>query len=441
MSSTFSRNLNIFNAKQFKESVSEPQSSNVYFTFGKVVPWANDSAPPQANTSTSALYEVWKNMIGGKRIVGNDIRHVIPRFNWTANTVYYAYNNIVDSKTLIEGNNKFYVVTDDWHVYKCLANNNGANSTVKPTSLTTTTDFQTLDGYIWKYITTITGEERLKFTTSQYIPVKTLSFSDGSLQWQVQDNAIDGAIHAINISNIGTGYTDNNITITITGDGVGANAFASRNIISNTIETIVVDSKGSGYTFANVSIQSSNGTNSTAVSVISPPGGHGSDPLTELGGSQLMINVRLIGDEDTNFIVNNDFRQIAIIEEPLYYGSSSILSNTVFNQLTTFTLNGTSVDYIQDEIVYQGPSYANATFRAIVSQWDSTNNVIRVSNVEGNPINDLLIGYTSTAARFLDSITRPDAKPNSGKLLYINNVSPIQRNVDQTESFQIVMKF
>lgn len=441
MSSTFSKNLDIYNAKQFKESVSEPVSSNVYFTFGKVAAWANDASPSQANTSDSSFYEVWKNMIGGKRVVGNDIRHVVPRFDWTANTVYYAYDNLIDSKTIANGNNKFYVITDDWHVYKCIANNYGANSTVKPTSLTTTTDFQTLDGYVWKYMTTLSSEERLKFSTSQYIPVKTLSYNDGTLQWNVQDNATDGAIHSILVTNSGSGYTDNNISIVITGDGVEANAYAVRNTTSNTISSIVVDTKGSGYTFANVTITSANGSNAALRSIISPPGGHGSDPLTELGGSQLMISMRLINDESGVFIVNNEFRQIALIEDPTYYGTSNVVSNTVFNQLSSFTLNGTSVEYVEDEIVYQGNSLANATFRAVVAQWDSPNNIIKVSNVEGTPINDLLTGYTSTAARFLDSVTDPDAKPNSGRLLYLNNIVPIERDPDQTESFQIVLKF
>lgn len=324
MSATFSKYLEVFNAKQFKESVSEPSSSNVYMTFGRSFAWSNDASPPQANTSVASFYEVWDNMIGGKRLTGNDIRHCVPRFNWTANNVYYAYDSLVDSKDLKRSNTQFYVVTDEWNVYKCLANNYGANSTTKPTSISTTSDFQTPDGYIWKYMYTVTAEERLRFVTSSYIPVKTLQVNDGSLQWGVQNNTTTGAIHNIVLTNFGSGYTSNNIVVSISGDGQAANAFAVRNVVSNTVSSIVIDNKGSGYTYADVTVTSSNGSNAVARAVISPAGGHGSDPLTELGGSNLVLNIQFKSNENGKFPVVNDYRQIALLEDPLVYGTSNV---------------------------------------------------------------------------------------------------------------------
>ena len=94
MSASRSKNLDIFVAKQVKESVSEPSSSNVYLTFGKSSAWPSESAPLQANTSIISYNDIWKNMIGAKRIVGNNIRHAIPRINWISGTVYAAYDEI-----------------------------------------------------------------------------------------------------------------------------------------------------------------------------------------------------------------------------------------------------------------------------------------------------------------------------------------------------------
>ena len=441
MSSSFSKNLEIYNAKQFKESVSEPASSNVYLTFGKTVAWANDLDPDISNTSIPSFYEVWSNMIGGKRVTGNNIKHAIPRFDWTANSAYYAYDDRIDSLELMNGNNAFYVITDDWNVYKCLANNYGAVSTEKPTSTSTTSHFQTSDGYIWKYMTTLTAEEKLRFSSYDYIPIKTLALNDGTTQWTVQQDAVDGAIHTVLLSHFGNNYTTNNISIVITGDGSDANAYAVRNVTSNTISSILVDTKGYGYTYANVIIVSDTGSNAAARAIISPPGGHGSDPISELGGSYLMLSINLNASEDDKLIVNNEFRQIALIEDPVYYSSSNVIGNSVFNQLTKISLSGTSAEYVEDEWVYQGSSYANASFKAIVTTWDSPNNILRLSNVEGVPNNDILVGNTSTAGRFVNSIQNPDGKTNSGKLLYINNIEPITRDPDQTESFQIVLKF
>lgn len=442
MSATFSKYLEVFNAKQFKESVSEPSSSNVYMTFGRSFAWSNDASPPQANTSVASFYEVWDNMIGGKRLTGNDIRHCVPRFNWTANNVYYAYDSLVDSKDLKRSNTQFYVVTDEWNVYKCLANNYGANSTTKPTSISTTSDFQTPDGYIWKYMYTVTAEERLRFVTSSYIPVKTLQVNDGSLQWGVQNNTTTGAIHNIVLTNFGSGYTSNNIVVSISGDGQAANAFAVRNVVSNTVSSIVIDNKGSGYTYADVTVTSSNGSNAVARAVISPAGGHGSDPLTELGGSNLVLNIQFKSNENGKFPVVNDYRQIALLEDPLVYGTSNVsISNTATSQTLILNLTGTSAEYTQDEFVYQGGSLSTSSFSARVVEWDSSNNRLKVTNTRGSLTSLLVIGATSGASRFVGSVTNPDMQKYSGKLLYIDNISPITRTVDQTEDYKIILNF
>lgn len=441
MSSVHSKYLQVFNAKQFKESVTEPSPSNVYLTFGKSVAWSSESSPPQANTSVDTFYEVWDNMIGGKKISGNDIRHVVPRFDWTANTVYYAYDDLIDSKILKSDTSKFYVVTDDWNVYKCIANNYGANSTSKPTTISTLTDVQSSDGYIWKYMYTVSAEEQLRFVTSDYIPVKTLTVNDGSLQWQVQNNAIRGGIHSIVLSNFGSGYTANDITVSIVGDGQDAAAVAVRNTVSNTVSSIIMTNRGINYTYANVTISSTIGSGAVARAIISPKGGHGSDPLVELGGSNLIINTRIKTSENGVLTTENDYRQLALIEDPYAYDGQSMISNTAVNQLTTITLNGTSAEYVEDEIVYQGSSLAAATFSATVVEWDSANNQLKVSNTRGLPSSDLVNGVTSTASRFLSSVTNPDMKHYTGNLLYIDNISPIERSSDQVEDFKIILKF
>jgi hypothetical protein len=76
-----------------------------------------------------------------------------------------------------------------------------------------------------------------------------------------------------------------------------------------------------------------------------------------------------------------------------------------------------------------------------VLEWDGGNNTIKLTNTSGTPTTDLLIGNTSTASRFVDSVTNPDLEIYSGKLIYTNNIVPISRAADQTEDFKIVLKF
>lgn len=443
MVAVYSTNLQVFNAEQFKESVSEPNSTRLYLTIGRASPWPNDAAPQQANSSVTSFNEVWDNMIGAKLITGFDISHAIPRHDWTANTTYAAYDHCTCSINLFDSNTKFYIVTSDWNVYKCIANNNGAVSNSMPTSLSTTSTITEIDGYVWKYMYTISPSDRLKFTTSNYIPVKTLTVDDNSLQWHVQQNAVDGAINAIKVLNGGQNYSNaNNITITIAGDGKDATAIAQVNTVSNTISNIVMTNPGNGYTYAFVNVSTTGaGTNASFKAIISPPGGHGSDALRELGGSYLILDPKLNGTENGVLSVDNDYRQLSIIKDPYFYSSNTVVSNTVISQLTVLSLNGVSVEYIEDENVYQGVDLGNSTFSGRVVEWNSANSIIKLSNVRGTPTTDILVGTDSGAARFVDSITNPTLEPRSGRLIYIDNIKPIQRDADQIEDFKIVLKF
>lgn len=450
MPSVHTKNLEIYNAKQFIESIggsggSTGDNNNVYFTIGRTKPWTSDANPPTPGTSTYDYYYYYKDLIAGKKITGGDMTHCVPRFNWRLGEVYSQFDDIQNSTVLKSPTNDFFVVTDDFHVYKCLANNNGGVSSVKPTSTTTTSHFQTSDGYIWKYMYTISAEDQLKFTTSNFIPVKTLTIPDGSTQWSVQNNAIKGAIHTIQVVSGGTNYTTNNISITITGDGTKkANAFAIRNMTSNTIQSIIVDDFGEGYSRANVFIfTSSAGQGAAARAIMTPFGGHGSDPVNELGGSYVMVSMQMKGSESGKITVKNDFRQVGLLESPHKKGNTAThFSNATFNQTTTLSLSGTGTNFLVDEYVYQGSGFRNSTFRGIVLDWDALNNKLVLNAVDGVPSTGFIIGADSAATRQLVSVEiQPELEVNTGRLLYIDNIQPVTRNALQVEDFKIVLSF
>lgn len=445
MSSVYSKSLQIYNAEQFKSSVDSASEPYLYFTLGRVTPWANDSNPVQANTSVVSGNDVWKNMLGAKQIQGNDVRLAIRRNDWTAGTVYNEYNDTVDLMQQMNNPNvKFYVVTDEWNVYKCLSNASGAISNVKPTSILTNASVETADKYIWKYMYTLTDEERLRFVTEDFIPVKTLRENNGSLQWQVQENAVPGAIEAIDVVSRGTLFSNSNI-VTITGDGSGATASIVTGA-NGAIDRIVITDKGAGYTVANVSITTTGGgpagIGGEVRAVISPPGGHGSDPLEELGGSYVMINVRLRNTENGVLDVQNEFRQVAIIKNPTLRNTKNVATGLAYSQ--TFTLfmdNSGASNYQEDEIVFQGSSVATATFKGTVASWNPDTSVLELINTQGNPTTDILTGDTTKVSRFVSSFVDKDMEPYSGEILYIDNIIPIQRAVDQTEDFKIAISF
>jgi hypothetical protein len=442
MPSVFSQNLRIYNAEQFVLSVSELAPTSIYLTIGKTAPWANDALPDQATTSANSVIDVWKNMIGAKLITGYDVRHAVARHDWTNNTVYSMYDHEVDSLSLFDVNNKFFVLTDDWNVYKCLSNNRGAISTVKPTQTITDSTIQEIDGYIWKYMYTVSHEERLRFTTNKYIPVRTLAVDNNSLQWQVQKNSIDGGIEAIEVINRGTNYSNtNNLVINIVGDGRNAQAIATINVTSNIIDQIIVSNPGVNYTYATVTASGGGGSGATFRAMIGPPQGHGSDPLRELGGSYVILNPRLNNTEGDKIPIENDFRQIALIQDPRERATGNIATDLAYSQTYRLNMSAGSTEFVVDEYVYQGASLSSSYFSGSVASWDSANNVLRLTNTVGDPGSDVLIGVNSAAGRYASTVSPKDLLEYSGNVLYIDNTSAIQRDIDQTEDFKIVISF
>lgn len=435
MFSETSINFRVSNAEQFKESVSEPNPTYMYLTIGKIEAWPTETVPPLANTSPAATYDIWKNMIAGKRMTGNDVYHVIPRINWSANTSFPAYDHL-------STNTNFYVMNSQWSVYKCISNNSNSKSNTEPVSVSTTNDLITADGYIWKYMYTVSDFERLRFSTNDFISVKTLTISDSSTQWQVQNNAIDGAIHSIVITNIGSNYSNaSNISVTISGDGLDASASATINTQSNTVNSISMVSKGTGYTRATVSITGGGGTGAECRAIIAPPGGHGSNPTYELGGSNVLLNARIKGSEGNKIPVTNDYRQVSLIANPKIRGSDTFMSNTVFLQAIQISTVGAG-DYLENERVFQGISLATSTFKGTVLRWDASNSKIFLINTEGTPtVSDTINGANSAVSRFVTSYNLAEADYYSGNIIYTDNIQPVTRSEDQTEEYKIVIKF
>ena len=133
---------------------------------------------------------------------------------------------------------KFYCVTSDDRVYKCINNNGGQPSTIEP-GYTVHYPFETPDGYIWKYMYTIPSYLKNKFATATEIPVVT---ADRTKIYS------DGSINSVEIVNPGTGYASNT-SISVSGDG--QSSFGAYKIIGISLENV-----GSGYsTTPTVSIE------------------------------------------------------------------------------------------------------------------------------------------------------------------------------------------
>ena len=142
-------------------------------------------------------------MIAAKLINTSDVSHVIKRVDWTTSTVYTEYNHLQDDQI----DQTFFVMTDQYNVYKCISNYGGAASTIKPTGQTSSI-VETSDNYRWKFMYEVQQADVLKYVTTDWIPVKYLTSDDGTAQWDVQQAAVDGALDHIDVTAGGTGYVN-----------------------------------------------------------------------------------------------------------------------------------------------------------------------------------------------------------------------------------------
>ena len=175
--------------------------NNTYYLYvGKPDPWldinGNITTSPVTAISSVEQYELdlYKDIVFGKEITPGHISYMVPRYTWTANTVYDYYDYTIPDLY----SKKFFVITDNLEVYKCIDNFNGALSTVKPSLNSKFGTFQTADGYTWKYMYSIDAANNMTFSTPNYIPVIVDPI--------VANNAVSGSIDAIRLRGGGAGY-------------------------------------------------------------------------------------------------------------------------------------------------------------------------------------------------------------------------------------------
>lgn len=427
---TAKTNLSIMNAQSFINSISGSTPNNYVYAFiGRNQDWPDENDPPAPIDSLKdTTIDVWNQMIAAKRILSSDVSLGFRRVNWTYGTVYANY----DSEDGELYNKDFYVVNQNYRVYKCIDNNNNSVSTVEPDTVTTSGTFTTSDGIKWKFMFEVTAADLEKWKDDVAMPIKTLTEDDGSTQWAVQTNAVAGTIDFIEVTSGGSGYVTAP-TVVINGDGSGATAIAT--ISAGVVTKITVTNPGSGYTYATATLT---GT-ATARPIISPIKGHGADPVEELGGRYIIANYIFDKSEGGIFPTDIDYRQIGLMSDPYAYGTTDKAVFTgAATQLFGFNLTSVSGSFILNETLFGETSGATAT---LVS-YDTDNNIAYINNIVGTySLGETLTGNQSASQAVLSTISDPSFEKFSGRINYVENRDAIQRNATQLENARLICKF
>lgn len=299
-----------------------------YVSGGSILAATEVVAAPTPVDTLVDQNDFWQNAIALKKVDESLVTHIIPRYNWTAGQTYVPWDDASDSIFT----QPFYVITNEFKVYKLISKSASAGNVSNQPTHTTATSIDTYpDGYTWKYMYTVTAAEATAFMTNQYMPVKTVVIPAGQnfqnlspedqsrYNYQNSSAADSGKIYRIIVTSGGTGYTSAP-TVNIKGNGSGASATAF--LSGTSVSHIVVDNPGNStgntpYNVVTISFSGGGGSGATARAILSPKGGHGTDPVSELGGFFIGIRTVLNGPEGSgDFIVSGaEFRQIALIKD------------------------------------------------------------------------------------------------------------------------------
>lgn len=191
-------------ASQLVESITEAANNVYYLLTSKHTEYAgNDSIIPlPVDSFVETEQAVYSEGIFAKKITSSDIAYMVPRYEWSANTIYSQYDQ--DDGELFS--KQFYVSVDSgstYYVYKCLDNNRGVASVEQPTSTSETACnfITTSDGYTWKLMYSLPEATFEKFATDEYMPVVTSA--------NISSSSISGALDVVYINYTGSNYVAN----------------------------------------------------------------------------------------------------------------------------------------------------------------------------------------------------------------------------------------
>ena len=425
-------------------------SKKYYIGVGKSEQWdSSDTVPTPVNTPTE-ISAFRDGMQSVKKVTGTSL--VVPRNNWSSGRIYSQY----DDQQGGYPTNPYYIMTENNQVYICLETGRNVLGVAQPSTIEPTgsnlDSFRTADGYVWKFLFTVSAERGNDFMSSNFMPVQLQGATDSNStgiqlkQKEIQDNAIAGQVLSCIITSGGAGYSANP-TVTISGTGAGALVDAA--IDSSTGQLVRLrmrDSStsqvlGSGYTSANVVISGggSPSLNATARAVLGPDSGIGRDSREDLKSTSIMFHAPLLGT-DSDFITDQDFRQVGLIRDPLQ-STGAAFTNTTGNALFNMSLSSIVTSFTKDKTIQGQTSTAKAFIdnidsnRLFYHQTAETGFGTFVSGETVQEVNGAGEGVVDSAA------TLPEVDPESGAILFIDNRSPVVRSAAQNEDIKVIIQF
>ena len=516
MAAIITDQIRILNAKNFVSGVTA--STNAYYSFIGLTnatdflsTWDQDPPSPKDNFDEENQY--WDSMVALKKINSQDVRQVVTKRSWSSGTTYdmYRHDYSRSNTAKVSGATNLYsasyfVINEDYQVYICLQNGTDPDNPSGRPSLDepTFTDLEPRaagtsgDGYIWKYLFRIKPSEIVKFETTDFIPVPA-DWATSTDNAAVRDNAVDGSIKIVAVTDRGVGLGTANRTysnVPIKGDGSGATCTI---VVNNDqkVDTVTISNQGSRYTYANVDLVAGGvptGTSRPVLDVImTPQGGHGADIYRELGAYNVLLYSRIENDnENPDFVTGNQVARIGVVQNP-EASAGTILNSDKASAVNALKLVGagySSATFSADSYVTQTIATGSTAVGRVVN-YDQTTGVLKywqdrsvagfntVGTAQTQPTYGFeLQEFTATPASggsitivpstgsnlaidtsftgvstvinnrtyylgqsFTDGVAGAEVRKHSGNIVYVDNRPSITRSSNQKEDIKVILQF
>ena len=446
----------ILNAGNFVDSITD--DANSYYVFvglsnatstGQYKKSNWDDATPNPVDNFDYHGFISDNMSYGKRITSANVKRLAKRYNWTRGAKYemYRHDYSVDNKTSSGLNrlydSKYYVMNSDYKVYICVDNGTTGLSTTPNASLDEPnfTDLEPSkagsggDGYVWKYLFTVTPSDIIKFDSTDYISLpSTWASSTDAQVTAVRNNGDssvnDNQIKKVFIKNRGDGYSTGSHELNILGDGSGGKVVVDVDTNGHITNT-VVSAGGKGYSFCVVDTGSIRGAGAGTVEadlvpIIPPSKGHGFDIYKELGADKVLVYARF-DDSTKDFPTNTTFAQIGIVKNPTTVGTaSSVFVQNQYSSLSAFKFSSVTNESLTVPAIGQRIHQVTpqGTAQGYIASYDRETKVLKYvqdRTLYMNPSSNDTVDHAgiSTTGDVLDFYT---ADPNSGGTVLVTTI-------------------
>ena len=278
--------------------------------------------------------------------------------------------------------------------------------------------------------------------------------------------------------------------------GDGSDGLASVTFINGNPSAVQVTNGGSGYSFGTLDLDDVvTGSGASFSVIVPPPGGHGSDIYRELGANKVLVYSRIENSDVTNpdFPTGNQFARIGIIENPLQFGSTNLLTassaagvyglrlvgaattsmsvavdgqvtqtvgvgSTAVGQIIGYDPVTKSLQYWQDRsLALDTSTGSKPTYGYRLNKFTSTpgaggNTNVTVTTTTGTSTLPIDTGFTGVSTTvnsrtyyfgqsYSNGLANPEIKKYSGNMIYIDQRPEATRATNQREDIKIILEF